>query len=537
MDIDFETEFAEDFHDGLDDQFDTDVVSCLRRASQAIKSSRKFTTEKDVDDFFVDHGAVAGMSPSKDAGNLLHSLVDVVKHNEINPEHVELLLRRLVERYPDLLKYPNKDGHDPIFMAIRACQHQLVDYMVSSCLKDKSVRIYRECLDDVLSRKVQEGKTCLHAALTEKNFSAKTTRLLIENASDEALAVLDDHNKTPMHYAVQFPKCTDERMELIDLFIQRDLDANPIHSQSERHETFLDLPRSNGSSIYQEHQKSRDSALTWWKTHGQARENAKREKGSSVTSDTPAIRDLKPGTNMRDPRDQRHSATTRTDRATRDGDPYEGLDAREKLRQMKKDEEAAGEAAKRADANTGTKHDWTRDRDRRSERTERTTSRGNSRERRTNQIDGNLRLVTRSTGRPPEPEPNTPVKRSNALDIDSRGGQAQLKPPERPKPTSIKSGDTASIMRVLTKNSDEMLLKLKLHYMRTRNPEMVISFLYGTNMDGRYSTAEKLHHQLLTACSKISRSVLILIACPKRSYGTISSRGYRASSLIGCFNM
>jgi ribosomal protein S15P/S13E len=148
MDIDFEAEFAEEFHEGLDDQYDTDVIARLKKASQAIKTKRRFTSE-DVDDFFLEHGAISGVSPSKDAGNLLHSIVDVVKHNEINPEHVELLLRRLVERYPDLLKYPNKDGHNPIFMAIRACQHQLVDYMVSSCLKDKSVAIYQECLDDV----------------------------------------------------------------------------------------------------------------------------------------------------------------------------------------------------------------------------------------------------------------------------------------------------------------------------------------------------------------------------------------------------
>lgn len=33
------------------------------------------------------------------------------------------------------------------------------------------------------------------------------------------------------------------------------------------------------------------------------------------------------------------------------------------------------------------------------------------------------------------------------------------------------------------RNSDAILLRLKLHYMRTRGAEMVISFLYGTNID------------------------------------------------------
>lgn len=485
MEIDFEAELAEDFHDGFDDQYDNDVIARLKKASHAIKTSRKFTSEEEVDDFFADHGAVAGESSSKDAGNLLHSLVDVVKHNEIKPEHVELLLRRLVERYPDLLKYPNKDGHSPIFMAIRASQHQLVDYMVSTCLKDKSITIYQECLDDVLTKKVQEGKTCLHAALTEKNFNSKTTKMLIENASDEALAVLDDANKTPMHYAVQFPKCTEERMELIDLFIRRDGEA--IQSQSTRHETFLDQPKINGSSVYQEHQKSRESTLTWWKNHGQARENAKREQTGS--GDGQGVRDLKSLTNPRDGKDVKDVKEIREART-----PANFSD-REKLRWERKREEELAEAAKKAAGGRATKHDWVREREPRPDRSDRSelaTSRGGSRERRTNQVDGNLRLVTRNTGRPPDPEPNTPVKRSNPADVDGRAGQTtSLKPQEKPqeklKPNSGKATDTASIMRVLTKNSDEMLLKLKLHYMRTRNPEMVISFLYGTNMDGEYN--------------------------------------------------
>jgi len=41
-------------------------------------------------------------------------------------------------------------------------------------------------------------------------------------------------------------------------------------------------------------------------------------------------------------------------------------------------------------------------------------------------------------------------------------------------------------MNELLRNSDTILLKLKLHYMRTRGAEMTISFLYGNNIDSEY---------------------------------------------------
>jgi hypothetical protein len=39
-------------------------------------------------------------------------------------------------------------------------------------------------------------------------------------------------------------------------------------------------------------------------------------------------------------------------------------------------------------------------------------------------------------------------------------------------------------MSELLSDSDKILLRLKQHYMRTRSAEMVISYLYGNNMEG-----------------------------------------------------
>ncbi|KAH7139646.1 hypothetical protein B0J13DRAFT_477896 [Dactylonectria estremocensis] len=143
-------------------------------------------------------------------------------------------------------------------MAVRAANHQLVSCMISACEqrqnRDAVGLDSMQCLDDALCMKAQEGTTSLHIALKE-NFNPETTRMMIENASDEALAVQDDLGKTPMHYAVSFSQCTDVRVDLISLFIQRDLSA--VQSKPRPKRTFLDLADKSNCSVFREHQKTK----------------------------------------------------------------------------------------------------------------------------------------------------------------------------------------------------------------------------------------------------------------------------------------
>ncbi|KAH7120547.1 hypothetical protein EDB81DRAFT_952433 [Dactylonectria macrodidyma] len=441
--------------DGFEDEFDPEVVDDIqakreenyeerfRTAGKTIKR-RKYFTQDDVDEFFAEFDDIAGKSSAKISGNLLHTLVEIVKHSdEIESEHVELLVRGLVGKYPDLLKYSNQDGHNPVFMAVRAANHQLVSCMISACeqgqIQEEIGLDFMQCLDDSFCMKAQEGKTCLHIALKE-NFNPTTTRMMIENASDEALAVQDDLGKTPMHYAVTFSHCTDIRADLISLFIQRDLSA--VQSKPRPKTTFLDLTDKSNYSVFREHQKSKiiiTKKFNDW-TAKKAQSTSSDRTDEAAAGDRTAHRGIKETLNSRpSERDAPHAVAKPNRDEIADKNPGENkaeekLSDREKLRQKKKAEEAI-----------------------------------------------RLREAAEPARRDMEPAPNTPIKRINSARVD--GMPSQSRPPARPSHPSRKTttADKGN-MTIWNKNSKEILLSLKLHYMRTRSAEMAISFLYGSNM-------------------------------------------------------
>ncbi|KAI1387302.1 uncharacterized protein F4822DRAFT_279022 [Hypoxylon trugodes] len=511
-----EDEFDFDELDGTEDpqlKREDGYEQRFRAASKAIKRKRSFKGEDDVDEFLTEYGDVAPKSSTKESGNLLHVLVEVVKHTEeIESHDVELLVRRLVRKYPDLLLYGNKDGYNPLYMAIRASNFQLVEYMVSTCeecAQEKETApvasIHMSCLDDALRKQAQEGKTSLHVAL-EENLNANTIKMLIKNASDEALAIQDNLGKTPMHYAVQFAQCTDVRAEIIDTFIQRDLNA--LHSSPRPPKLFLDMVDKSGRSVYREHQSTR--ASTKKKFDAWAAKKASESRTANKTSEQNrgskddeelASRDPKEAARMQaNSRDVSHSAALKSEvdrlagRPTREKEGTSKVDERERLRQKKKEEEAERERSRQE---TGRPRDETLDRERlRQRKKEEEFARAREEVAEQNRLlklaEANRRAQSDNhpdqlgvqTGHqrgPTEPSPNTPIKRTGTSRFDK---PVQDKPPLRPQQTSRKSntGERGN-MGVWKKNSDEILAKLKLHYMRTRDVEMAIIFLYGTNMD------------------------------------------------------
>ncbi|OTB11081.1 hypothetical protein K445DRAFT_322435 [Daldinia sp. EC12] len=460
MESDSEQDYRDDPNDGFEDEFDlpedvNDVHTKreenyeerFKAAVRTIKVKRKFENENDINMFFYEYGNTAGGSSPKVAGNLLHALIDVVKHtDDIKSKDVELLVRELVRRHPELLNKLNKDGHNPIFMAIRASQHQLVEYMISTCTKNKEQPVNGQSLNSALSMKVPGGETCLHAVFKER-FNPGTVKLLIENASDEALSIQDHDGKTPMHYAISFKECTDVRARLISLFLQRDLAA--IQNKRGLQATFLDIIDNSGLSVYREHQNTRAIITNKVIKLQQAVESTKqdqsdasklsREPGPQASVGYPGRAAAVRPTNERD--EERYGRN-----ANRSG----VLDEREALRQRKKAEEAAGRDASR------------------------------SRLTRLSELDEKaVHLVVKVNNAPhqQEPSPNTSVRRTNTANSDAFHDR------EKGRSSIDTAQKNISKLNARTKISDKILLDLKLHYMRTRTVEKVINFLYGTNMD------------------------------------------------------
>ncbi|KAI0119517.1 hypothetical protein F4814DRAFT_458739 [Daldinia grandis] len=460
MDTDPEEDYQEDPNGGFEDDFDlpedgNDVHAKreknyeerFKAAVKMIKMKGKFENKNDVNMFMHEFGDIAGGSSPKVSGNLLHALIDVVKHTDgIKSKDVEVLIRELVRRYPDLLIKLNKDGHNPIFMAIRASQHQLVEYMISSCIDDQGQTINRESISAALSMKAPGGETCLHVVFKER-FNPGTINMLVENASDEALSIQDHDGKTPMHYAVSFKECTDVRAKLIALFIERDLNA--MRNKRGPQMTFLDLFDKDGLSIYREHQTTRVIITRKVMKPRQAAGSMKQDQTDTLRLPRDPVSQANMGypgglAAIRPNNDREEEKYGRV--SVRGG----GLDEREALRQKKKADEAAG----------------------------RDTSRN-----RTAQVnepnERAIQLVVKVNGtvRQQEPSPNTPVKRSNTIYSEATQDR------EKEKSLATTAQKNIKKLNARTKVSDKVSLDLKLHYMRTRNAERVINFLYGSNMD------------------------------------------------------
>lgn len=449
-------------------------------AKEDIKRKKRFVDSNDVDQFFKKYGDIVGKSLNKPAGNLLHTLVDVVTHNGIQPEDIKFLIRRLVEEFPDLLKYENEEKYNPIFMAIKASHHQLVDYMIATCVAMKGKALHEQSLNDSLKKKMKDGKTCLHVAMVATELDPKTKRILIENASDEALAVQDDVGKTPMHYAADFKRCKDDGAELINLFIERDLKATRNTLRPPK--TFLDLSDNSGASVYLLHYTTRISTIKsyeeWLAKRRQSLErNPQNLPRASKSAEKPLLGELRTQVITGPSKLMASSklASDQRDRLNRNNARDDVYDEREKQRQMRK----AAEAENFKNSELFTKTDRIRERDVASRDASQTRS---SKLGEPDESKAQLKASqAANTIEQLETMPNTSIKRRVTARVDTELDQEEERPAAR---AQQKKRDSSEIMAALTKNSDDILQRLKLHYMRTRSTEMVISFLYGNNMQG-----------------------------------------------------
>jgi hypothetical protein len=398
----------------------------------------------------------------------------------------------MVERWPDLLTNVDKDEHNPIFMAIRNGQHELVGYMISSC-KDKS------CLNIALSQKAQAGTTCLHVAIRD-GINPETIRMLVESASDDILAVQDDIGRTPMHYAVAFKQCVEARVRLIALFIDRDMKALRDSVRSTR--TFLDRRLKNGRSVYREHENTRAIYVKKYQDHlarqsqNTGTSNPAPPGARAVARSKDKVRDMRQG-GFVDPNGYRVG-----EKYSSNKDPEKELDEREKLRLRKK----AEEAKKKADETKNLTVEITRRAEeievslrsvRVGEREVPGREAGQARRPTSKVLEDKLNIAaletqSRNVDQQQHSAPPTPIRRRSTTQLDNMPDLEREKEKEKakekmPPPPAPRGGAAASGKKWMTErlgNSDIILQMLKQHYMRTRSAEMAISYLYGNNMDG-----------------------------------------------------
>ncbi|KAI8718222.1 Peptidase-S8 domain-containing protein [Fusarium sp. LHS14.1] len=426
--------------DSDDDEEETDEEDDLvKLAISDLK--RTFDSEADedhVDKFFRHHGETVKHF-SEDGVTFLHRIVQLVKDKAVNAQHVRPLVERIFAQYPDHLKTRNDDGQTPLYQAIHLRRYtwKLVGYMLNSCSDPK-------CIEDALESPCGEGdsaKTCLTLAF-EKDLRLKALQILVQFASDRALEAKDGSGRTPFHWAVQYSQCTDERVDVIKLLLEKDREA--VHKLRETAslrpvDTFLDIKyvRREDSieySVYGEHERTAEVYL--------AEELARKEREARV-------REAK----VREAEDERAETKTSTvNVAVREREsPKAGLRGKDPKAQFGPERDSGWKRPER-------------DHDRRKPDADMLDERV-------------LRVETGFTGG--NNAPNTPLKR---VATGRLGASEDKKRREKKMASSSKTSSKKPNPKVLSKNSAKILSILKLHYMRTRTIKMANSFLYGKNV-------------------------------------------------------
>lgn len=459
--------FLDESHADPHSEEEDDYEQRFRAACREIKDIRKVFDKNEVDEFFTKYHDVIFQRSIKTTANLLHTLVDMVTHNGVKSKHIEFLVRRAVEDFPDLLTQANEEAYNPIFMAIKASHDELVDYMVTTCASMNGETLHRQSLNNALSMKMNHGKTCLHLAI-EKQLSPRTIKTLIQHANGEALAVQDGDGKTPMHHAALFKRCTDNGVELIQLFLERDLQI--MRSEHKPSKTFLDATDNSGASVYLQLQTNRTfviNAYNEWLAKKMSLEDASKKNQKHIPKVRAEVSLYGENTPQIGPRQPRSFASANIKKIY--GRDYEDniFDSLEKERALERNNELKQLAIFTMSA----------------EIKERSTESRNANQdspTMLNRYAGSERLQIDRIA--PGIPSNTSIKRrgteqfETAQSIEKEGLASRS---TQKKPTS------SEYMPVLIKNSNDILLSLKVHYMRTRSTEVAISFLYGAKIKSK----------------------------------------------------
>ncbi|KAK2041487.1 hypothetical protein LZ31DRAFT_567933 [Colletotrichum somersetense] len=305
---------------------------------------------------------------------------------------------------------------------------KLVEYMLDSCKDPK-------CIEDALTQRCGKGeslKTCLTLAF-EKDLNTKVLENLVRNATPAVMELTDESHRTPFHYAVQYGQCTDERVEVIRLLLEKDGDILRRHNLSGTSrpiDTFLDHKHTRKEEgrqdpvVYSVYEKEPPKLGSLPPKEARGQLGGERDRGPKRIGQDRE----KPKYHL----DPKLDETERLRQELRDKEIREHHErkAREDKRQQVRIPERDGphtmqlrDPKERLDATVGDK-------------------------------------------------PRVWTQKFDAVDINKKEKKKTLSKRASKKPDP----------KVLAKNSAQILSMLKLHYMRTRSINMATSFLCGKNI-------------------------------------------------------
>ncbi|KAL6402302.1 hypothetical protein AUP68_14774 [Ilyonectria robusta] len=464
-----------------EEEVEDDITKRTRLATEQMKKTfNGEATEEDIDRFFHDHKQVLTQEASRD-GTFLHRIAQLVYAKEIRASDVKPLVKRLMEDYPYLLRTKNDDGQNPLYRAIqllKAPAWKLVDYMLSNCSDPQAISdaVEMPCGED------RSAKTCLALAF-EKGMKDQVLQKLISHASDKALELRDGSGRTPFHCAVEYDQCSDKRVGVVRLLLEKDWDAVMRHKTSGTSkplETFLDYKYKRREdhveySVYGEHERT--AKVYQDKVEKLARE----EREEAKARDTGQERGDSKASNLAIPSREKDARKGGLDKGPKSR-TVEERDRRGK--KPERDSEGAKQELQNLDENERRRQEL-KEQEREAQERKAKEDKRNPKDpkERTKQLkdpkaspDGPILAVPRSQS---DHAPNTSLKRvaTQRFDIPTDDERKKRDKKVSSKRSTTKGPDSSDLAR----NSAKILNMLKLHYMRTRSVKMANSFLQGKN--------------------------------------------------------
>lgn len=142
---------------------------------------------------------------------LLHLLVEGAKDRDF--DKYKPLVRLIIDEHPDILKNPDTSGRTSLYNAISRKRNKLVRFICDTHPDINSV------LEQPCARSEDRKETCVHAAI--HNSSTRLAVDLIKKASKKVLCLQDFQGNTPLHSAVEYDRCTEEQLQIVQILAER----------------------------------------------------------------------------------------------------------------------------------------------------------------------------------------------------------------------------------------------------------------------------------------------------------------------------
>ena len=186
---------------------EVDVHSTFKTISKKIdKDIINLSDPKNLENFAIEHGDILGESTTadKDRKTLLHLLVDGATDQDI--DKYGPLVELIISKHPNILERGDRWEETSLYNAVSKKRNKLVRLMCNTHPDINGV-LEKICLSN--------NETCIHAAI-HKSVSPELAIFLINKASEKVLCHQDSQGNTPLHLAVEYKRCTEEQLPIVE---------------------------------------------------------------------------------------------------------------------------------------------------------------------------------------------------------------------------------------------------------------------------------------------------------------------------------